>query len=105
MSDLKPCPFCGSEPQKVQSRYGWDSPRRAHALLHGSTKCLVAGCAGASAWVKVVAWNRRAEEPSPLSDRVGCLEAHVLGEHPRGIAGLVERVESLELRMREGSDE
>ena len=74
MTDLKPCPFCGSKPE-------WSSHRNYKAAVY-YIRCPNPDCMSAETkhyWNEedaIKAWNRRVEQKS-------CLNAYWLGEKRR----------------------
>ena len=73
--ELKPCPFCGGEPNLTTADYVHDD----------LTPMPVVECKSCSAWVQADDWNTRA--PS-LSDHVEDVRAMVADQSPAGEDGL-----------------
>lgn len=75
MSDeLKPCPFCGGEPEIYNPFHLLGSPRKA-ATYHGGVRCRDCGCESRPTTPPekaIAAWNRRAQpaEEVQLMDHI-----------------------------------
>lgn len=71
MADLKLCPFCGNEPERLNLR---SQPEQL--------SCAMTGCPANSQWVDPDVWNRRAPAPSGVREAA----QRVWHDHASGVA-------------------